>query len=373
MKKIKVLYFVDRMLRGGIQSLVINWVERFDKSKIQVDFLLLDDGITYEQEEILKNMGCNVYKLKNIWIRKPSDFIKYSKALDTFFSEHNDYNAVHMHSSSKNYFVLKYAQKHGIKIRIAHSHSIDFQTQNYFKKLIGNYFKILLAKYSTDYFACSTMAGKWLFGKKIIKNSRFKVIHNAIDYNKFKYNPEIRDRIRKELNLTNDVILIGHVGRFSEPKNHKFLIEIFEKIYENNSKYKLILIGSGEKEQEIKDVVKKHNLEKAVIFAGFKNNVNEYFNAMDLFLMPSKYEGVPVVGIEAQASGVPVIFSEKVITKEVKISENVFFISLNESAKEWCDKIINLDLKRTDNKKEFKDKGYILEDVIEKLMQIYNK
>ena len=144
---VKVLYFVDRMLRGGIQSLVIDWVSRFDKNKIHVDFLLLDDGKEYELEQTLKELGCTVYKLKGIWVKTPIDFIKYKYAVKSFFKEHHDYKVVHMHSSSKNYIILKYAKKYGIPIRIAHSHNIDFQTKNPLKKLIGNLFKKPLTKY----------------------------------------------------------------------------------------------------------------------------------------------------------------------------------------------------------------------------------
>ena len=151
---VKVLYFVDRMLKGGIQSLVIEIVKNINKEKVQIDFLLLDDGKEYELENTLKDLGCKIYKLNGIWINTSLDFFKYKKALDNFFKEHNDYDVVHMHSSSKNYMVLKKAKKYGIPVRIAHSHNIDFQTKNQIKKIVGNIFKIYLKKYSTDYFAC---------------------------------------------------------------------------------------------------------------------------------------------------------------------------------------------------------------------------
>ena len=237
-EKVKVLYFVDRMLRGGIQSLVIDWVESFDKTKLQVDFLLLDDGKEYELEDFLRNMGCNVYKLENVWIRKFTDFFKYSKKLDEFFKMHHDYKVVHLHSTSKNYMVLKYAKKYNIPIRISHSHNIDFQTKNPIKKIFGNILKRPLIKYSTDYFACSQLAGEWLFGKRICSTDKFKVIHNAINYEKFKYNEETRTKLQRKLKIPEKCTVIGHVGRFTNQKNHSFLIDVFYEYHKicNNSR-----------------------------------------------------------------------------------------------------------------------------------------
>lgn len=372
-KKIRVLYFVDRMLKGGIQSLVFEIAKRINKDKFQLDFLLLDDGKKYELEEELKELGCKVYKLHGIWIRTPIDFLRYTNTLEDFFKKHNNYDIVHMHSSSKNYLILKKAKKYGIKTRIAHSHNIDFQTKNVFKKVIGNLFKFNLKKYATDYFACSELAGKWLFGNSITNNEKFKIIHNAIDFERFKFNTEVREKIRKENRIEKNEILIGHVGRFSNQKNHEFLIEIFKELKRLNSRYKLILIGTGENELKIKNIVKKLNLENDVIFAGFKNNVNEYMQAMDVFLLPSKYEGLPVVGIEAQAAGLPIFVSKDVITSELKITQLISFISLSKSAKEWATIIHNGNLVRKDSTEEFKIQKYFIEDTVKELEKIYTK
>lgn len=371
MEKVKVLYFVDRMLRGGIQSLVIDWVSRFDKNKIQVDFLLLDDGNKYELEDTLKDLGCNVFKLKGIWINTAFDYIKYHKKANEFFKEHNDYKVVHLHSSSKNYPILKYAKKYNIPIRIAHSHNVDFQTTSRFKKIIGNCFKPLLLKYSTDYFACAIVAGKWLFGEKIVNSKKFKVIHNAIDFKKFKYNKTNREKIRKEFNIEKDCTVYGNVGRFSNQKNHTFLIDIFEEIIKMEKDAKLLLVGTGELEEEIKSKVESKKLTKNVIFTGFRTDVNEIMQAMDVFLMPSLHEGLPVVGMEAQASGMICFMSEGVITPEVKIASNVHFISLRKEAQEWA-KIIKSKTKiRQNNFEYFKKEKYLIDDIVIELSKIY--
>ncbi len=371
MSKVKVLYFVDRMLIGGIQKFIIENLKKMDFNKISIDVLVLDDGNHYDGEDTLKNMGCNVYKLEGVWLRKPADFLKYKKELNNFFKKHHDYKVVHLHSSSKNYIVLKYAKRYGIPVRIAHSHNVNFQTKNKFKKIIGDLLKKQLKKYATDYFACANIAGEWLFGKKAVQNGKVRVIHNGIDIEKFKYNEKIRNEIRKELNIKETDFVIGNVGRFSNQKNHLFLIDIFNEIQKVKSNSKLLLIGQGELEEEIRNKVKNLDLNDKVIFAGFKSNVNDYMQAMDIFIMASLYEGLPVVGIEAQASGLPCFMSKNVITNEVKITNSVKFISLNDSPKDWANIILKSDLSRKDNLENLKKAGYFVEDTAKKLVDFY--
>ena len=366
---VKVLYFVDRMRRGGIQSLVIDWASRFDKTKIHVDVLVLDDGQTYELEDTLKELGCNIYKLKGVWINQPLDFLKEAKALNNFFKEHHDYKVVHMHSSSKNYMVLKYAKKYGIPVRIAHSHNTDFQTEVIYKKMVGNMLKNRLIKYATDYFACSSLAGRFLFGSNIDSNPKFRIIHNAIDYDKFKFDEETREIVRKEFNIKDDEIVIGHIGRFEYQKNHEFLIDVFKELVNINKNYKLLLVGIGSLEDSIKNKVISLNLQDNVIFAGYRDDVYRMVQAMDIFAFPSRYEGLGLGLVEVQASGCPCIATKKVIPEEVKINDNFNFIDLNIS--KWVDTIINIDRTRVDSKDNFRKAGYFIEDVIEELTNIY--
>lgn len=368
-KPVRVLYFVDRMLRGGIQSLVIDWVSRFDKNKIHVDFLLLDDGKEYELEQTLKELGCTVYKLKGIWVKSPIDFIKYKRAVKNFFKEHHDYKVVHMHSSSKNYMILKYAKRYDIPIRIAHSHNIDFQTKNPLKKSIGNIFKKPLIKYATDYFACSKIAGEWLFGKKIVESDEFKVIHNAIDYDKFKYDDNIRNEIRRELGFKNLDIVIGHVGRFVTQKNHEFLLDIFIELCKKSNNYKLLLVGTGELENKIKEKVKKNNLEDKVIFVGFRNDANRLFSAMDIFCFPSLFEGLGLVLVEAQANGLSCFATEKTIPDEVRINQNFRFLPLEKE--KWIEEIIAVDTARCESKKNLVKNDYLIDNIVKKLEMFY--
>lgn len=373
-QKIKILYFVDRMLKGGIQSLLINWISNLNRDKFDIDVLLLDDGNKYELEDMLKALNCNVYKLEGIWIRKPSDFITYGKALDNFFIEHHDYKVIHLNSSSKNYQVLKYAKKYGIPIRIAHSHNTDFQANSKVKKIVGDVLKVKLVHYATDYFACSKIAGKWLFGRDIVKNSdKFKVIHNAIDYDKFKFDLESRSKIRKELNVKDNDLVLGCVARFEAQKNHIFLIDIFNEIHKEKPNSKLLLIGKGSLQNEVQEKVNELNLTDNVIFIGFKENVNEYLNAMDIFIMPSLYEGLGLVLIEAQANGLSTYTSKDVVPSETRISTQLQYVSLNENAKEWAEYILKQKNKRKDTYEEIKNAKYLLRDMINELEEIYAK
>lgn len=371
--KVKVLYFVDRMLRGGIQTFVIENLKHMDKTDLQIDFLLLDDGKAYELEEELRNLGSTVYKLEGIWLRKPWDFVKYARALDDFFKKHHDYKVVHMHSSSKNFMVLKYAKKYGIEIRIAHSHCIDFQTNSKIKKVVGDCFKYPLKKYATNYFACSKEAGVWLFGKKIVNSNRFMIVHNAVDLEKYKFNVEVRERIRNDLKIDKNTIVIGHVGRFVELKNHDFLVDVFYEFYEIHPNSKLLLIGTGIKENEIKEKVKRLGIEENVIFAGFRENVNDYMCAMDLFVLPSKTEGLGLVLIEAQASGLKCFTSKDVVPNEVDVSKTTQFLSLNLLPKEWADVLIETNIERVKNEDMIKQAGYDIIDTSKVLQDFYTK
>lgn len=372
-KKVKVLLFVDRMRHGGIQQFLVENIKHMDKINLIVDVLTLDDGKTYPLEQAVEEAGANYYKLKGIWINKPSDYLKYAKVINDFFKKHNDYKVVHMNASSKNFLLLKYAKKYNIPVRIAHSHNIDFQTKNPVKKIIGNVLKIPMKKYATDYFACSYLAGEWLFGKNNIKNGKVKVIHNAVNYDKFKYDVKVRKEMRKDFKIKDNELLFGNVGRFTNQKNHTFLIDIFMEIHKQNKDTKLIIVGIGEKEEEIKEKVKSLGLDKVVIFAGFRKDVNKIMQAMDVFLLPSLYEGLPVVGVEAQAAGLTSFTSKDVVTSEVKITNAIEFISLEKSAREWANIILSSDLTRKDTKKALKKAGYFIEESAKELVNFYLK
>ena len=182
-------------------------------------------------------------------------------------------------------------------------------------------------RYATDYFACSELAGRYLFGNKTFDQGKVKIIHNAIDLDKFKFDPDARKKLRKELGIDDETIVIGHVGRFVQTKNHHFLVYAFKKYHNKNPNTKLLLIGTGPLEEKIKAQVKKLNLEDSVLFLGQRNDTNKLYSVMDIFCLPSLYEGLPVAGIEAQAAGLPCVYSDKV-TIEADAANNTYYASI---------------------------------------------
>lgn len=370
-QKTKVLLFVDRLRVGGIQTLLVNLLEHFDLDKLQVDFLVLDDGIHYDLEDKVQALGATLYKLEGAWIYKPQDYLSYRKKVQGFFAEHHDYDAVHLHSSSKNFFVLHYAKKYGIPVRIAHSHNTGFQSKSKAQILLGNVLKGPLKKSANYYFACSAYAGEWLFGKKAVEQGKVHVMPNGIDLDKFQYSEDTRTALRRELGVEGKTV-IGNVGRFTPQKNHSVLIDIFEEIHRQNPDTVLLLAGIGELMDETKEKVKARGLEDCVQFLGFRTDVMNLTQAMDVFLMPSLYEGFPVTGIEAQAVGLPCAFSDT-ITREAKLIDQVEYISLEAPLTEWAEKTLALagSCDRNACGKVLKERGFDINDIARFLEGFY--
>lgn len=303
----------------------MNYYRNIDRSKIQFDFIVDEDSSYIPQEEIEKMGG------KVIIVPPYQKVFKYIRTLKKVFKE-NNYKIVHSNLNTLSVFPLFVAKLAGVPARIAHSHSTSNKME-WKKNMLKNILRPFSKVFATNYFACTEHAGRWLFGDKTFEAGKVTIINNAIDVDKFKYNEEIRNKIREQLNIENKLV-IGHVGRFVKQKNHTFLIDIFAKVYEENNNAVLILIGDGPLENEIKEKVKKLNLQDVIIFLGIKDNVNEYMQAMDVFLFPSLYEGLGIVLIEAQCSGLHCVTSTEV-PSVAKISENIEFIDLNENLDSW--------------------------------------
>lgn len=304
---------------GGVESVVMNYYRNIDKEKIQFHFLCDEDSTDIPYQEIEKLGG------KVIIIPPYQKLFKYQKELYRIFKE-NNYKMVHSHINALSVFPLRIAKKAGVPIRIAHSHTTS-NKKEWKRNLIKNILRPFSKVYANQFFACSELSGRWLFGEKAFKNNSIKIINNAIDLEKFKFNKEKRNEIRKEIGLDEDTLLVGHIGRFVTQKNHEFLIDVFDEIHRRKQNSKLILIGQGNLKEKIKQKIKELGIEEYVIFTGQINNVSDYYNAIDVFLLPSLYEGLPVVGIEAQANGILCKFSSN-MTKEAKVLNTTEFISL---------------------------------------------
>lgn len=368
----KVLLFVDRMRVGGIQTLLVELLEQFKVMQQPCELLLLDDGEHYDLEDIIRQRGITVYKLQGVWLRRPWDFLKYEKAVRYFFMEHHDYTAVHLNSGPKNYPILKYAKRYGIPVRIAHAHNTGFQTSSKAAQLLGDLFKSPLRHYATNCLACSDLAGRWMFGDRWMAEGRVTVLPNGIPLQEYAFQPEVRHKVRAEWNAAPDTLVVGHVGRFTKQKNHNFLLEIFAELHRKRPDSILVLAGVGELQDEIRRKADELHLTDAVHFLGFRSDVANLLQGMDVFLMPSLYEGFPVTGVEAQASGLPCVFSDT-ITREVKILDAVEYLSLDVPAVQWADTIARL-AKYSDRQQACNiliAKGYDVHTMAEKLIRVY--
>lgn len=355
---IKVLHVVTYMGRGGLETMLMNYYRHIDRNKVQFDFLVhRQEHFDYDDE--IEELGGKIYRLPrlNPWSHS------YIKALRAFFYEHTEYKIVHSHIDCMSAIPLKEARRAGIPIRIAHSHSSN-QDKN-FKYYLKLYYKSKISNYATNLFACSIEAGEWMFGKH-----SFSVLANAINSEQYIYNEDKRYKVREELGLR-DTLVIGHVGRFSEVKNHTFLVDIFNEIYKKNKAVKLLLVGDGQKFLETKEKVRRLQLTNAVVFTGIRTDVTDVLQAMDVFVLPSLYEGLPVTMIEAQASGLPCVISDKVPI-ECKKTDLVYQIGLNESVEEWVENILKASkMERKDTSCDIIRAGFDIRENAKQLQNFY--
>lgn len=356
---IRILQCVSNMDRAGIETMLMNFYRNIDRQKVQFDFLANKSKIGAYDDEI-RRMGGKIYVSPGL---NPLKWAKYQKYMKELFTNHPEYRIIHCQNEMMGFPALYAAKKNGIKVRIAHSHNTIIRKD--LKFLIKSVYKHEIKKVSTINVACGYDAGAFLFGKD------FKVIKNAIDTSKFKYNEKTRKNIRNKLKVKEECV-IGMVARFEPQKNHKFIIEVFNSILKKDNNFKLLLIGEGTLEQKIHEEVEKLGIKDKVIFTGSIPDVNDYYNAMDIFVLPSFHEGLPVVGIEAQVSGLACIFSSN-ITREVKINDNVYYVNINDKQK-WVDTICNNKKeKRVDGISNIIESGYEIKTAAKKLQDWYCK
>lgn len=361
---IRVASVIGRYIGGGVEAVTINYYRNIDKNKVQLDFICDEDSTNIPYEEIEKMGG------KVIIIPSYSKPFKYHKALKRVLKEGN-YKIIHSNINTLSVFSLFAAKCAGVPVRIAHSHSTTNKKEkkkNLMKQVLRPFSKV----FATDYMCCSELAGRWLFGNKEYDKGNVYLLNNAIDLDKFKYNESLRKKKRKELGIKDDTLVIGHIGRFVAQKNHDFLIDIFNEIHKKNNNSILLLAGQGPLMEDIKNKVKELNLEDSVKFLGQRNDANELYQAFDVFLLPSLYEGLPVVGVEAQASGLLCYLSDD-MTKETKVLDITKFMSLNNTPEEWADNILDdvKKYKRIDTSKEMTAKNFNIKEEAKKLEEYY--
>lgn len=353
---VRVLHIIDGLGSGGAESFLMNMYRNIDREKIQFDFLLRSEVNIYKDE--LEMMGSTVYVTPSF----PKHFIKNYFETKKFLKEHK-YEIIHIHANALLYLTaLILAKKEGIKCRIMHSHSIS--TKYPILKIIHNFNKNLLHFWATDYWACSEDAGKWMFKKQYLH------IKNSTDLDKFKFNKQKRESVRKELGIDDDVFVIGHIGRFLPVKNHSFILSVFKEILKNNINSKLVLVGEGEDFDKVKEKVNQLGLTDNVLFLGVRKDIDRVLNAFDVFLFPSLYEGLGIVLVETQANGIPSFISD-VIPEDVWVSSCVHPISLQESTKVWAKTIIETNYERQNVIKELRDAGFDVKSEAKKMESYY--
>lgn len=361
---IKVLQVGATNVLGGIEIYLHNYYKNIDKEKVKFDFVNMYDKICFQEE--YANDGSKIYKLCNYRIHP----FKYLDNLEKILINEK-YDVLHFNMNSAVFlYPLIAAKRANVPVIIAHSHNAS-SDKGIIKNIIHDFIKHLIPLFANYYFACSDYAGRWFFSKKIMKSNSYYIINNAINVDKFRFDNEKRIKMRKELNIADNEILIGHVGRFIKQKNHEFLIEILNEIVSTDSRFKLVLIGVGELENIIKEKVKMKKLENNVIFLGQRNDVNDLYQAIDIFLLPSLYEGLPLVGVEAQVAGCKCFFSDK-ITRGLKIKEDSEFLKID-NPKEWAVKIISYANAMPKDRNKLDCNKYDIKSNAKKLCEFYEK
>lgn len=349
MSEIRVLQIVDSLSKSsGVMSVIMNFYRKIDRSLIQFDFVVNFEKENNYEKEIIE-LGGKIFKIDTLRI---NNLISVYKQISDFFSE-NKYEIIHSHTPTLTGIYFYIAKKNNVKHRILHSHSSTYSLNKF--KYIRNYIMCIPSrKYMTKGMACSKNAGEFLFKK----NEKFYVLNNSVDINKFTFDISIKNKVRKELKINNNDIVFGHVGRMELEKNHLLIIDIFYEIYKENKNVKLILVGDGSLRHDIEKKVSNLRLEEKVIFTGIRESY-EVMQAMDILIFPSKFEGLPMVCIEAQLLGILSFISNN-ITNEVEISNLINRIDLNDNPKDISrdilfkindmndNKIINIDKKKFD-------------------------
>lgn len=364
---IKVLQVIAGMNAGGMENMIMNYYRNLDRNIVQYDFLIFTEGEAFFEKEIL-SLGGKIYKITS----RRKNFIKNRRDVKSFFKEHaKDYDIAEFHQGITYYYPLKMAKKYKIKHRIIHNHGID---RVFLKKLklYNNLFaRRRISNLATEYFSCSEDVNEQLFSNKIIKNKQIKIIPNAIDVSKFKYSKDKETKIKKELNINDNMYVFGHIGTFTYPKNHDFIIQQYYEICKEEKNSVLLLIGEGPLKNQIEDKVKNLNIQDRVVFLGVRRDIPDILSAIDTLIFPSLFEGIPLTLIEAQANGVRLLLSDN-INHKIKCTNLCNFISLTENDK-WKQSLMNFEKIRDREiyNEQIKNTTYNIKKTATELQKIY--
>ena len=357
----RIIHILSAIDGGGGERVVYNYYKHMNHDTVKLDLAVIDKGRKQLLEDDFKEIGCRVYYV-------PSPILKRLWAIHLLMRK-NHYDGVHCHRIflAEIYMILGWINR--IPLRIAHAH-MAFVVGHNKGVFINKVMKPVLKLFTTKRMACGKAAGKYVWGSL----DKVTILNNAIDIDSFRLDSKTRLKYRQSLKISEDEIVIGHVGRFNEQKNHAFLIEIFENLclMHPECSFHLVMIGEGELFENIKENVMRSRIASNCHFLGLQPDVNKWMQSFDVFLLPSLFEGLPVVGIEAQATGLPCVFSDS-ITSEFKMSKRAKFISLQAPVKEWCDAVFDFGIehKFDDNKADISSHGFNIIKEASKLEKIY--
>lgn len=371
-KPLRVAQILGKMNGGGVEQVVMNYYRNIDRTRVQFDFFAFMNSKHIPAEEI-KSMGGGLYLLCGF--KMP---FRYVKTLTRLLKE-NKYDIVHCHLSTLSFLPLFAAKRAGVPVRIIHNHSTSGGAREFLRNIAKALLKPIAACFATERFACSQLAARWMFGSKPIcsiddqnapKNA-VRILHNAVDTKQYAFDSAKRTKLRGEFKVPSNALLFVHIGRFCPQKNQHFLIDVFTEIVKQHKNSRLIMVGEGKDMEVIQARIIRAGLLSNALFAGQRADADAFYSAADCFLLPSNYEGLPVVGVEAQAAGLYSIFSDR-ITKEAKLTDSVQFLSLKTSAQDWAFAAINCAKLRNDKAAaQISAAGYDIAKEAEKLTDYY--
>jgi glycosyltransferase involved in cell wall biosynthesis len=371
MSTIHVLHVLGGVGLGGAESRIMDLYRQMDRDEIQFDFWVHQNDTSVRKPQFyddeIKSLGGHIYVLPKF---KGYNYFAYRKAITAFFEKHHEFNVVQGHMTSTAGIYLPIAKKSGVPITVAHSRNAGVEKG--VKGIATRFFRHNLAKKADFLFACSELAARDVFGDRAVEQGEVKIIHNAIDVRRFTFDEKQRDRMREKLGLA-DKLVLGHVGRFNYQKNHPYLIDIFAAVCEKRDDAVLLLLGEGPDMDVIKEKCRRLNIFDKVIFAGNQKETEKYYQAMDVFLLPSFLEGLPGVLMEAQAAGLRCFVSDAV-TREAKATDLVTYLSIEQPPENWADEILKTaSCERRDTYEELAAAGFDVRQQADAYRAFYQK
>lgn len=361
---IRVLQVLEGLYAGGMESMLMNYLRNFNTKEIVYDFLIFSPRAHFDNE--VEELGGKIYRLTP---RRKNPLKNYYE-LWRFFKNHPEYQIVQIHQGVTYFAPHIFCKIAGVKYVISHTHGMNptwVKRQGPFFELVTQKLIKILAN---KYIACSNDAARQIFPKSISQTNSYILMNNAINITKFHFDEVLRQKKRKELGVEN-MHVIGHVGNFTYPKNHPFIIKVFKEIVATDNSAILLLVGEGIDKNKIIAMVNELCISDKVKFLGNRSDVHELLQAFDQFFFPSHYEGLPVSLIEAQSTGLHCVVSDT-ITREVNVTPNIKYISLNDDLQQWVSTLCDFDYKRKDESTRITEAGYNIEREVEKIVAYYN-